>query len=332
MEHSQLIRTLYSRRGFGKALGAAALAPALARVPGIAGTTRVARADSAALAQPAAPVLAWYYPQFSQGAAADVASAQRGGIDALVVSQTGHEPGQPLERAEVVRAAEGTGQLFAIGFEPQMYPNQTALVNELRRILSQDAAHPRYLWYWGRPVVIFWALQTVPLEPGQSPQAAWRSIRDQVDPGRNSIWIAEGGDASASGTVTYLSAFDGLHLYSVAWDADPGRALSGWARRVRQHDPSSLWVATVMPGGYYGTGSDPSKWSYRDRLSGGYYRQAWQGAMATSPNMVIITSFNETKERTEIHPTGEWGDLYLDLNRQLGDQWRGALGAAPFQG
>jgi len=54
--------------------------------------------------------------------------------------------------------------------------------------------------------------------------------------------------------------------------------------------------------------------------------------MATNPAMVIITSFNETKERTEIHPSGEWGDphFYLDLNQQLGDQWRGVAGAPPF--
>ena len=136
----------------------------------------------------------------------------------------------------------------------------------------------------------------------------------------------------SKGTASYLAAFDGLHLYSVAWDADPGRALAGWARRARAHDSNYLWVATVMPGGSWGSGSDPSKWAYRNRAGGGYLTGEWQGAMATNPAMVIITSFNEMKERTEIHPSGEWGDphFYLDLNQQLGDQWRGVAGAPPF--
>ncbi len=84
-----------------------------------------------------------------------------------------------------------------------------------------------------------------------------------------------------------------------------------------------------MPGGYFGSGSDPSQWSYRDRQNGSYYRAAWQGAIASKPAMVIVTSFNETRERTEIHPTPEWGSLYLDITREMGDLWRSQFPAPP---
>ena len=75
-----------------------------------------------------------------------------------------------------------------------------------------------------------------------------------------------------------------------------------------------------MPGGYYGTGSNPANWSTRDRADGSYYRATWLGAIATKPAMVIITSFNETKERTEIHPAS-WGTLYLDITRDQATAW-----------
>src|SRR5438876_9472969 len=42
-----------------------------------------------ALSDPAAPVLAWYYPQFSQGTATDMRNAASSGIDAMIVSETG---------------------------------------------------------------------------------------------------------------------------------------------------------------------------------------------------------------------------------------------------
>ena len=297
---------------------------------GAPGTTPVVPPPPLVRREPAAPVLAWYYPQFNQGWATDATNAERAGIDALVISQTTHRG--PLGNASIVRAARGTPLLFTLGVEPQLYSSQAALVTELRRILAEDARDMQFLHYRGRPVLVFWALPRVPLEPGQTPQAAWRAIRDQVDPERISVWIAEGGDANpTTGTVSYLAPFDALHLYSVSWDADPGRALAGWARRLRATDPAKLWVATVMPGGDWDDFSAaPAVRHHRDREDGGYLTRSWQGAMATSPSMVIITSFNETFERTQIQPSPQWGTLYLDLNRRLGDAWRASVGSALY--
>ncbi|HET7768692.1 MAG TPA: hypothetical protein VFN74_07935, partial [Chloroflexota bacterium] len=272
----------------------------------------------------AAPVLAWYYPQFSQGLQTDVRNAAAARIDALIVSETGAR-----DLTGHLAAVRGTSVHVVAGIEPQTYPNADALAQRIASLLSKDAADPGYLSYRGRPVIVFWRPPAVPTYPGQSPQQTWQTIRAKADPHRAAIWIAEGGDTNAAtGTLSYMPAFDALHLYSMSWSADPAGALSGWANRLRSYDASKLWVATVMPGGYYGSGSDPSQWSYRDRQAGAYYRSAWQGAIGTNPAMVIITSYNEAKEKTEIHPTGEWGSLYLDLTRELGDQWRARAGGA----
>ncbi|HEU5318565.1 MAG TPA: hypothetical protein VFX49_20800 [Chloroflexota bacterium] len=273
----------------------------------------------------AAPVLAWYYPQFSQGLATDVKNAAAARIDALIVSETGAR-----DLAGHLAAVRGTTVHVVAGIEPQTYPSPDAIAQRIASLLSKDAADPGYLSYQGRPVIVFWQPPSVPRYAGQTAQQTWQTIRAKADPNRTSIWVAEGGDTAAgTGTLSYMPAFDALHLYSMAWSADPAGALAGWANRLRSYDASKLWVATVMPGGYYGSGSDPSQWSYRDRQNGAYYRAAWQGAIGTSPAMVIITSYNETKERTEIHPTGEWGSLYLDLTRELGDQWRARVGGQP---
>jgi hypothetical protein len=268
---------------------------------------------------PASPVLAWYYPQYSQGIATDMRNAASARIDALIVSETGAS-----DLAPFAAAARQAGTHIALGLEPQRHGSADAVVTRLRSVLNTFAKDPGYLRYQGKPVMVFWNLPSVPRFGGQSAQQTWQTIRSQVDPNHTSIWIAEGGDTNAtSGTLSYMPAFDALHLYSIAWDADPARALSGWANRLRGYDPSKLWVATVMPGGSYGSGSNPANWSYRDRANGGFYRAAWQGAINTAPAMVIITSFNETNERTEIHPSGGWGNLYLDVTREMATAWHG---------
>jgi hypothetical protein len=265
---------------------------------------------------PAAPVLAWYYPQFGQSIRADMDNAAAGGIDALIVSETG-----ATDLVPYLVAAKGGSVRVALGVEPPRYPSADALVQRLHDVLATYAADPGYLQYSGKPVLVFWQLPAIPPYPGQSAQQTWQTIRQRVDPGHTSIWIGEGGDPSS--TLGFMPAFDGLHLYSIAWSADPAAALSSWAGRLRGYDASKLWVATVMPGGYYGSGHDPSQWQYRDRAGGGFYRRAWEGAIATHPAMVIVTSFNETAERTEIHPAGGWGTLYVDLTREMAAAWRG---------
>lgn len=269
-----------------------------------------------------APVLAWYYPQFSQGLQTDLRNAADAKIDALVVSETGAR-----DLGTYLAAAQGSSVHITAGIEPQTYPSADALAQRLRQIITADAANPSFFRYQGKPVLVFWQPPSVPAYPGQTPQQTWQSIRQKADPQRTSIWIAEGGDPNS--TLSYLPAFDGLHLYSIAWAADPAGQLNNWANRLRSADASKLWVATVMPGGYWGSGSDPSQWQYREREDGGYYRRNWQGAIATNPAMVIITSFNETKERTEIHPTGTWGSRYLDITREMGDMWRSRFPTPP---
>jgi hypothetical protein len=283
---------------------------------------------SAQQAPPArnAPVLAWYYPQFSQGAAQDVAIARRAGVDALIVSQTTQLPGVPLFTSPIAQAAQGTDLALTLGIETNVvYDSQDQLVTELQRILRDEAPNPRFLRFRGKPVIVFWQLPAIKTLPGQTPQAAWASVRAQVDPGRTSLWIGEGGDSTpGTGTLSYLSSFDALHLYSIAWDADPGRALDGWARRTRAAPGNLLWVATVMPGGSYADGPPP--WKNRGRENGAYFERAWQGALATNPDMIILTSLNEDNEGSAIHPRPEWGDLYVNINKRYADQYHAQHG------
>ena len=63
----------------------------------------------------------------------------------------------------------------------------------------------------------------------------------------------------------------------------------------------------------------------RDRSGGAYYQATWDGAIASNPQWaVIVSTFNEWMESTQIEPSVQYGDQYLQMTRQNADSYRAA--------
>ncbi len=84
-------------------------------------------------------------------------------------------------------------------------------------------------------------------------------------------------------------------------------------------------MATAMPG-YNDVGVNGSNGYVRDRANGAYYKLAWAGAVATNPDIINITSFNEWTEGSYIEPSKKYGTQYLDLTKQLISGYRAGQG------
>ena len=90
-----------------------------------------------------------------------------------------------------------------------------------------------------------------------------------------------------------------------------------------------LWVATANPGWNDTAGyNKPQCPTYRagditpfvvDRRDGARYVETFEAAIASQPDWVLITSFNEWGEGTQVEPSACYGDpnLYLNLTREL---------------
>ncbi len=244
-------------------------------------------------------------------------------------------PGERTDRNFAALLAQSQGQPF---FSTVVFLNhiwhgapatQESVAAAIRYLLDTYAGHPNFLKLEGKPVLFFSDVYRVPTAGGQTPQQAWEAIRQRVDPGRGSWWIAEGLDPS------YLQTFDGLYVHKITHRDYPNDYVKAprWAARVRQWEQRTgrrkLWVATLMPSwddtraGCRPDVRVPSAPHRRDRENGAFYRATFDAALRSAPDWLWVNSFNEWVEGTYIEPSVLYGDLYMRLTAEMANAFKG---------
>jgi hypothetical protein len=194
------------------------------------------------------------------------------------------------------------------------------IVKALRYLDEHYSDHPSFFHWQGKPVLFFWD----PLGNGRSLEQ-WASIRNQVDPQRQMIWSAEGV------STTLLSVFDGLHLFSGGYWGIKNNNMAavdqGFRAKIdtynKANGTSKIWAAGIIPG-YDDTHLPGRQGAYSiPRNNGATYRLSWTAAIASRPEWITITSFNEWFEGSTIEPSATYGDLYLHLTKEYTAQWQG---------
>lgn len=257
-----------------------------------------------------------------------ITEAAQAGITGFIGSWWGQGDQTDLNFAKLlVHAAayeKATGYHFAssIYFESDSphLSGTSGLVNALRYVLARYGNDAHFFHWDGKPVIFFWD----PLGQGRT-LSTWAFIRSQVDPNNQTIWSAEGVDP------TLLSVFDGIHLFSAGYWGLLDGAMTSVNQSFRAkvtaynqgHQTQKIWAAGVLPG-YDDTRIPGRTGTYIvPRNNGATYSASWTAALASNPDWVTITSFNEWFEGSMIEPSIHYGTLYLDLTRQYAMQWHG---------
>ena len=254
---------------------------------------------------------------------AQAAMARAAGIDAFVVSWQGLEADNGFNdrRMRIALEAARAAGLRACVYTETYVANPTndaargidprTLFDWLVDIVDRYGSHPAYLRVGGRPVIFTYAASLLP-------PADWAEVLARLrSTGRDALLV---GDFSRS---VLLETFDGEYQYSNVFSsgealADVDRTESLRVRTfnlLRPGDRRRVWVASVTPGFDDSHLVDRKTPRIVDRANGSVYDDQWSKAIDTGADWIVVTSWNEWWENTEIEPGARFGTAYLDRTR-----------------
>ncbi len=182
--------------------------------------------------------------------------------------------------------------------------------------ISTYRDYPAFMKVNGKPLIVIWASESVPL-------ATWKSVFAELRAqGLDATYLAMGYNTGN------LAVFDGLHEYGVFTKSNLAGTFRSAAQATRYYglladSPTpKIWVATVQPG--YDERLIPGRRGlFKDRDNGKFYRNTFEAALESDPDWIFITTWNEWWEHTYIEPSELYGDLYLQITHEFAEKWKG---------
>jgi glycoprotein endo-alpha-1,2-mannosidase len=244
-----------------------------------------------------------------QAAAADAA-----GITGFIASWWGQGSFEDKGMAPLLAAAGKHGLSVSAYYEKiagdDPASRKKAAVADLDYLLSRYGQDKAWLRAGGRPVVFVYGRAL-----GALSLAEWQEVAAEVR--RDN----PGGVALVADTLDQarLAGFDGASTYNITGQTqhkNPAQ-IRDWAHAayptmVAAAGPGKISTVTVIPGYDDRAVGRPMPRPITDRWGGETYRALWQEAIAAAPDYVLITSWNEWHEGSEIEPSTEYGSLLLD--------------------
>jgi glycoprotein endo-alpha-1,2-mannosidase len=241
-----------------------------------------------------------------------LADAHAAGLDGFVVSWWGQESPEADAFGDLLAAAGPHGVALAPYYETgELWPRGGAgVAADLEALLDRHGRDPAWLRVNGAPVIFLYAVHR--LRP-----AVWDYVLRRLHASGHHVFVV--GDAPRAG---WLERFDGLHVYSPVPTLARGRnlvaAYRAWATAAGQ--ARLPFMPAVAPGFDDRPIRSPGTWL--PRADGALYDATWQAALAVDPPWVLVASWNEWHEGSEIEPSREYGRRYLEATAAWATRFR----------
>jgi len=246
--------------------------------------------------------------------------AKRAGIDTLIVSWWGHGSYCDRAMAKILDGCRQHGLTACIYYETVPRPRTPeSAANDIVKVLEKYGKHPAHLKVNGKPVVFIYdrTLQQLGLTDWLK---AIELVNEKYKKGFTAI-----GDKFSRGAARI---FDGVHTYNTAGSL---RGLNPAAARKWAAETYRSWVQIAGQAGKISTltvipGYDDTKIRKPglavERYDSELYRVQWEEAIKADPHWILITSFNEWHEGSEIEPSLEYKERYLDLTGEYAKRFK----------
>jgi glycoprotein endo-alpha-1,2-mannosidase len=183
-------------------------------------------------------------------------------------------------------------------------------VGDIDYLLTQYGRDKAWLRAGGKPVLFIYGRALHELSP-----VDWQEVIAQIrrdNPG-GVVVIAD------SLNPGFVSAFDGASTYNITGQTQHKSPVEirDWAhaaylKMVAAAGPGKISTVTIIPGYDDRNTGRPAPRPVTDRWGGETYRALWQEAIAAAPDYILITSWNEWHEGSELEASVEYGARILD--------------------
>ena len=248
------------------------------------------------------PQLGWYDAADPAIVAQQVAWAREAGLDGFVLSWWPGDAHEAQVLEALLKVVRGTD--FTVSVYVEDARDAGHLRTQMLELAQKYGNRDNWLRVDGKPVLFVYG----------------RTVNDLSLPAMQSVMR----DMPAFVVVdtvhpVMVPTFDGSHTYvGAAFPERYHQQFEGLAAKARLYD--KLLCATVLPGYDDSHVRTPALVVRRD--DGRFFERAW--ATASLADWVIVSTWNEWHEGSEIEPSLEYGRAWLDRTREFVRRWRGA--------